>query len=996
MDALFGIPMNIIMIVLVCLLVVALGSVAYIALRNRIFFIMGLRNIPRRTAQTVLIVVGLMLSTLIISAAFGTGDTVDYSITNQAFTLLGHVDVELEQRGGGRDISADQYKQFQAALNEGDYPNIDGSMGVLFEEVPVSNRASGLSEPLVTFAGLDEAALRGFPDVVSTASGQTLDVASLVSDEAYMNESAADELGVSAGDSVQVFVDSAPYDFTIVDVVEDRYLTGAFNEETFQGMVTRLITLHEIFEHDQISFIDISARGGVRDTLDLTDGVESDVERLIGENELKLDVQGSKREAVEFAELFGNFMTTFFLLMGLFSIGAGILLIVMIFVMLAAERKSEMGMARAVGTKRLHLTEMFLAEGTAYNLGAAVVGVVLGIAFAFGLAVAAGGVFAAFGISFTPHVTLRTAVISFSLGVVLTFFTVAFSSWRVSNLNIVRAIRDIPEPTNRRMGWRGLLAWVLLIAFGALNFWLGISSNAAFPFALGFTLITCGAAVLSTHFGVPARPAYTGMGLFLLLFWGLTAGDRLEPIFGKLSGDIEMFFLSGVAMVTASTFVIIYNADILLPVISRVGGLFGPVLPAVRTAVAYPMANRFRTGMTLAMISLVVFSLTMMSTMNLNYDKLFLNDESRGGWDIEVVENPNNPIPSLAGTLGDAGAPVAQEIRAEGAVLIAGFDSATEVSQGAPDDAPGAVAWEDYPVQGLTDGFVENGDVPLGKIANGYEDADAVWEALRTESDVAIIDGFTIEGGFGPGSEFQLDGLADAGDTFDAPTITIRDSATGESRDVRVIGIIAFGASSNFFGIYVGEDAFRDVFGEPEASVHYVALTNPDDSRAAANKIEAALVTSGAQADSLQEIADEENALSRSFLYLMQAFMGLGLLVGIAAVGVIAFRTVVERRQQIGMLRAIGYKRNTVALSFLLESSFVTILGVTSGILLGLWLAYFLVTGDDFPAEGQAFHVPWMEITIIGVFTLLASLLMTWIPSRQAAGVPTAEALRYE
>ena len=45
------------------------------------------------------------------------------------------------------------------------------------------------------------------------------------------------------------------------------------------------------------------------------------------------------------------------------------------------------------------------------------------------------------------------------------------------------------------------------------------------------------------------------------------------------------------------------------------------------------------------------------------------------------------------------------------------------------------------------------------------------------------------------------------------------------------------------------------------------------------------------------------------FFYLMQGFMGLGLFVGVAAVGVIAFRTVVERRQQIGMLRAIGYTR---------------------------------------------------------------------------------------
>ena len=46
-------------------------------------FLIGVRNIPRRRAQTVLIIIGLMLSTLIITAAFSIGDTVNYSITNQ-------------------------------------------------------------------------------------------------------------------------------------------------------------------------------------------------------------------------------------------------------------------------------------------------------------------------------------------------------------------------------------------------------------------------------------------------------------------------------------------------------------------------------------------------------------------------------------------------------------------------------------------------------------------------------------------------------------------------------------------------------------------------------------------------------------------------------------------------------------------------------------------------------------------------------------------------
>ena len=48
--------------------------------------------------------------------------------------------------------------------------------------------------------------------------------------------------------------------------------------------------------------------------------------------------------------------------------------------------------------------------------------------------------------------------------------------------------------------------------------------------------------------------------------------------------------------------------------------------------------------------------------------------------------------------------------------------------------------------------------------------------------------------------------------------------------------------------------------------------------------------------------------------------MGLGLVVGVAALGVIAARSVVERRQQIGVMRAIGFQASAVRLGFLLES----------------------------------------------------------------------------
>ena len=72
--------MNSIMYALIALLAVSVSTLVVIYLRNRVLFRLGVRNIPRRRAQTTLIVLGLMLSTLIISAAFTTGDTVQRSI----------------------------------------------------------------------------------------------------------------------------------------------------------------------------------------------------------------------------------------------------------------------------------------------------------------------------------------------------------------------------------------------------------------------------------------------------------------------------------------------------------------------------------------------------------------------------------------------------------------------------------------------------------------------------------------------------------------------------------------------------------------------------------------------------------------------------------------------------------------------------------------------------------------------------------------------------
>jgi ABC-type lipoprotein release transport system permease subunit len=1140
-DELFGLDMNIILYVLFAIFSLSVASIGYVVLRSRIMFMMGLRNMPRRVGQTVLIVVGLMLSTLIISAAFATGDTVDYSLTNQSFTLLGHTDQVIVRQGEEDDppaeidstIPQNVNDDLRSAVEAAQDPNIDGYLPILFEQVPILSE-SRLSEASVTFTGLDADSMDGFPDVISSESGEVLDIGSLAADEVFLNESAADELATGPGDHVQVFVDGRQHNFTVVDVVEDRFITGVGDFAAPEGLVTRLDTLQEIFdEPGEVSAIGISNRGGVRDSLDVAEEAVTSLESILRSARLQpgsganaLSIFDVKRELVDSSEEAGNVMATFFLIFGLFSIAAGMLLIVMIFVMLAAERKPEMGMARAVGTRRDHLVQMFMSEGMAYNLLSAMVGAGLGILVAFGMAELMARIFSEFGLNIQPHVTVRTLFISYFLGVSLTYLTVVFSSWRVSNLNIVAAIRDIteskppnpedatvrgylrgvlnllvtivvfpvglfvlmlrgqpfgfpaaqrPEPMPRLPIWPlvplaigagvalvltlfdvssvgvilfaiglfitfsyllavlvvwltrdrrpsdipawlipagivippfGLvlvalqdrhrpIAWgagfgTLAIGLGALLFMMGMSSDSAFPFALGFSLIMYGLAVIVRFFGTPARPVFTVAGLIVLVAWGLFAGNRLEGIVGKLEGDAEMFFLSGLAMVTASTFVLVYNADLMLAVLSRVGGAFGAILPAMRTAVAYPLADKFRTGMTMAMISLVVFALAMMSTMNLNFNKLFLADTARGGWDIVAQENPNNAIEDLAATLREEGSSAPDGFRAAGRVSFSGEAEVAEIRIG-------GLGWYDYPVLGVDAGFVDGGEIPLGARARGFESDEAVWEALRTRGDVAIVDGFTVGGGgLFAGEVFNIEGIDPDADVFDEITIAMLDPIDGARANVNVIGVIDFGASPSFFGVYVPQSTFSRVFGDPTLSLHFVGLTDPDESKIVAQEIEATLLQLGVQAESLKERVDDDQQLNSNFFLLMQGFMGLGLFVGIAAVGVISFRTVVERRQQIGMLRAIGYKRSTVALSFMMESSFITLLSIFSGIGLAVWLSYFLMTSNEFPSDLGGFFIPWDRLIFIGVFTWVASLLMTYIPSRQAASVPTAEALRYE
>jgi putative ABC transport system permease protein len=148
----------------------------------------------------------------------------------------------------------------------------------------------------------------------------------------------------------------------------------------------------------------------------------------------------------------------------------------------------------------------------------------------------------------------------------------------------------------------------------------------------------------------------------------------------------------------------------------------------------------------------------------------------------------------------------------------------------------------------------------------------------------------------------------------------------------------------------------------------------------------------------LKDVLHDLVAANVTMNLIVIGLMGLGLIVGVAALGVITARAVVERRQQIGVLRAIGFRKRMVQLAFLLESSFVALTSIVVGTALGLVVAHNVISDSQSTPSWSnlTFDVPWANLAIIFGAVYLVALATTWLPALRASRIYPAEALRYQ
>ena len=144
----------------------------------------------------------------------------------------------------------------------------------------------------------------------------------------------------------------------------------------------------------------------------------------------------------------------------------------------------------------------------------------------------------------------------------------------------------------------------------------------------------------------------------------------------------------------------------------------------------------------------------------------------------------------------------------------------------------------------------------------------------------------------------------------------------------------------------------------------------------------------------------------RQFFAVLDLFLGIfgSLALAVASIGIVntLVMAILERRREIGIMKAIGASDSDVKTLFFAEAGAMGILGGVVGVALGWAIGQAINLGTNIYLKRQSlppehfWAVPWWLVAFGIIFAFLVSLVSGLYPAGRAARLDPVQALRYE
>lgn len=921
-----------------------------------------LRAAARRPGRGLLVVSGLLAMVLAVAAAAVATDSLEQVLVSDAKAQWGPVDVTVSAPGG-------QLMDEGLARLVGSEATSRAWAGRL--TLPAVAGRGHARDPHARLIGVSEEE-RSFTEPL-TGSG-TLRTAELGHGEVILNERLARSLDATTGDQVELMIavphtewrtasdrvtrerDAAAvaWQVSVAGIADDA---GLADLGRTPNVLTRLAAAQRVLGLEgKISALHAAA---IDDTATATDHLVGDLEEWA--DRLGLVVTAVEREALEIADdESGQFVGIFASLALLVMLGSTALTVNLL-VLLGHERAKELALLRSAGARRRTVVALLSAEGVAYTVLAAIAGVPLAAPLGELVARQVAAHFAEIELgrgreflALSPDV--RPATLAIGAGLVLVFGAAAavLAARRVAALDMEHVLRGLPPTVTRRTGTPSLPVFTAIA--GALLLGMGITAGGGADFLLfaGLTLMLT--AVWLRARRVATDPRRTdAVAATAGLVWFVAA----PAAFGDFARGVESAFALLAAAGAGAVICATVLAGTRLRTAMRLLRGFLPrrrIQAATRTAGAWAEQHKARSGTVVGLVAMVLFMVGVMSVLG----RTTAVDLDHQGGGLDVIGTAVGPIDARQlGRVSGVGELVAWEHTTIGERSFAA------------EDADGSRSELRWPVR-LIRGGHELATTASFELAAAHEQYATTAAALRgvvTDEAAVVLDRYSTPAGARPGARIVLD-LGAGEEEFELAAIL----------DTYVLG-----------GVIINPARYDRMVVNRGPTLVLATAATATSAEALAGGLDRAGSAAGLTTLTAREAVRRITEINTTFTDLFAAVLQVGLVVALCSVGAVVSRASRERRAEFALLRALGFRRGTLAVAVIAEPVLLGIVGIVIGITAGLGtLALLFRTGFG----DLAFQPHWGQLGATAALALTLIATVSLVPAALATRRPLAADLR--